>query len=75
MSDPNGLSYDQRGREPKIAYLADGAGDDVTLTLVKGGDHRLSTARDIALLTRTVSAFAEESDRSHRGALSGLRDK
>ena len=39
MSDPNGLSYDQRGREPKIAYLADGAGDDVMLTLVKGGDH------------------------------------
>jgi len=30
------------------------AGEDVALTLVKGGDHRLSTPDNIALLTRTV---------------------
>jgi len=32
-------------------------GDDIALTLVKGGDHRLSTPRDLALLTATVSAL------------------
>lgn len=31
--------------------------EDVTFTLVKGGDHRLSTPRDLALLTETVSAL------------------
>ena len=30
---------------------------DVQVTLVKGGDHRLSRERDIALLLRTVAAF------------------
>jgi pimeloyl-ACP methyl ester carboxylesterase len=29
---------------------------DVQVTLVKDGDHRLSTARDLALLTRTIAA-------------------
>ena len=33
------------------------AGDDIALTLVKGGDHRLSTPRDLALLSATVSAL------------------
>lgn len=33
------------------------AGDDVTLTLVKDGDHRLSTPRDLARLTATVEAL------------------
>ena len=34
------------------------AGDDVQVTLVKGGDHRLSRDSDIALLTDTVSRLA-----------------
>ena len=33
--------------------------DDVTLTLVKDGDHQLSTPRDLALLMRTLSALLE----------------
>ncbi|PYE86364.1 alpha/beta hydrolase [Phyllobacterium leguminum] len=33
--------------------------DDVTLTLVRDGDHRLSRTQDLELLTRTVSALAE----------------
>lgn len=34
---------------------------DVQVTLVKGGDHRLSREQDIALLLRTVAALAEGS--------------
>ncbi|GAB4357856.1 MAG: alpha/beta hydrolase [Oricola sp.] len=33
--------------------------DDVTLTLVKDGDHRLSRPQDLDLLRRTVAAMAE----------------
>ena len=33
--------------------------DDVQVTLVKGGDHRLSRPQDIALLIRTVEALLE----------------
>ena len=33
--------------------------DDVTLTLVKDGDHRLSRPQDLDLLKRTVTAMAE----------------
>ncbi|MBC8716286.1 alpha/beta hydrolase [Ochrobactrum sp. Marseille-Q0166] len=33
--------------------------DDVTLTLVRDGDHRLSRPQDLQLLIRTVSALAE----------------
>lgn len=33
--------------------------DDVTLTLVRDGDHRLSRPQDLELLIRTVSALAE----------------
>ncbi|MBN9045182.1 MAG: alpha/beta hydrolase [Rhizobiales bacterium] len=33
--------------------------DDVTLTLVRDGDHRLSRPQDIDLLTRTVSGLAD----------------
>jgi pimeloyl-ACP methyl ester carboxylesterase len=32
--------------------------DDVQVTLVKGGDHRLSRDGDVALLLRTVAAFS-----------------
>jgi pimeloyl-ACP methyl ester carboxylesterase len=32
-------------------------GEDVEVTLIKGGDHRLSTASDLALLSRTVEAL------------------
>ncbi|MCY1376961.1 hypothetical protein D9M69_644950 [compost metagenome] len=33
--------------------------DDVTLTLVRDGDHRLSRPQDLELLIRTVSGLAE----------------
>ena len=35
------------------------AGDDVEVTLVKGGDHRLSEARDLDRLGRTLDALIE----------------
>lgn len=35
------------------------AGDDVEITLVKDGDHRLSRPQDLALLTRTVAALLD----------------
>jgi pimeloyl-ACP methyl ester carboxylesterase len=37
-------------------------GSDVTLTLVKGGDHRLSTPGNLTLLRETVLRLAERSD-------------
>jgi pimeloyl-ACP methyl ester carboxylesterase len=37
-------------------------GDDLRLTLIKGGDHRLSTPRDIALLIATIEELALASD-------------
>lgn len=37
-------------------------GPDVTLTLIKGGDHRLSTPGNIALLRETVLRLAERSE-------------
>lgn len=37
-------------------------GADVTLTLIKGGDHRLSTPGNIALLRETVLRLAERSE-------------
>lgn len=37
-------------------------GADVTLTLVKGGDHRLSTPGNLALLRETVLRLAERSE-------------
>lgn len=39
-------------------------GDDVTLTLIKGGDHRLSTEAQLQLLGETVLALAERADQS-----------
>ncbi|RCS22306.1 alpha/beta hydrolase [Phyllobacterium salinisoli] len=41
--------------------------DDVTLTLVRDGDHRLSRPQDLELLTLTVSALAERIAASHFG--------
>lgn len=38
-------------------------GEDVTLTLIKGADHRLSTPRDLLLLQETVLALAARADR------------
>jgi pimeloyl-ACP methyl ester carboxylesterase len=35
-------------------------GDNVQITLVKDGDHRLSRPHDLALLCRTVAAFLDE---------------
>ncbi len=37
-------------------------GSDVTLTVIKGGDHRLSTPGNLALLRETVLRLAERSD-------------
>lgn len=37
-------------------------GPDVTLTLIKGGDHRLSTPGNLALLRETVLRLAERSE-------------
>lgn len=39
------------------------AGEDVTLTIIKGGDHRLSTAPQLQLLGETVLSLAERADR------------
>lgn len=38
-------------------------GDDIRLTLVKDGDHRLSRRGDLELLRRTVLELAEQADR------------
>ena len=38
------------------------SGPDVTLTLIKGGDHRLSTPGNLALLRETVLRLAERSE-------------
>jgi pimeloyl-ACP methyl ester carboxylesterase len=45
---------------PEIALRLAGAlrSDDVQVTLVKGGDHRLSRDGDIALLLRTIAALS-----------------
>ena len=37
-------------------------GGDVTITLVKGGDHRLSTPGHIELIRETASRLAERAD-------------
>jgi len=44
----------------KLAEAIDG---DVALTLVKNGDHRLSTPADLKLLERTLEALVEDVDR------------
>ena len=50
-------------RDPDVPYrhaltLADRLeGDDVQIRLIKDGDHRLSTDRDLAILTETVDAL------------------
>jgi dipeptidyl aminopeptidase/acylaminoacyl peptidase len=38
------------------------SGADVTLTLIKGGDHRLSTPGNLTLLRETVLRLAERAD-------------
>jgi dipeptidyl aminopeptidase/acylaminoacyl peptidase len=38
------------------------SGPDVTLTLIKGGDHRLSTPGNLTLLRETVLRLAERAD-------------
>ena len=37
-------------------------GDDVVFEMVKGGDHRLSTERDLTLLTHTVDSLCRMAD-------------
>jgi dipeptidyl aminopeptidase/acylaminoacyl peptidase len=41
-------------------------GADIRFTLIKGGDHRLSSPRDIALLLDTVEALAQASDSARK---------
>jgi hypothetical protein len=36
--------------------------DDVTITLVRDGDHRLSRPQDLELLTRTVASMVEHAE-------------
>ncbi len=44
------------------------AGDDVTFTLVKNADHRLSTPRDLQMLGETVLALCARADKAARSA-------
>lgn len=37
-------------------------GNDITLTLIKGGDHRLSSPGQLALIRETVLRLAERAD-------------
>lgn len=48
------------------------ASDDARLTLVKGGDHRLSSPADIALLVGTVEGLTAQTDRSSGVQAPGL---
>ena len=48
-----------RGRR-RCASRSRSTGDDVQVTLVKDGDHRLSRPQDLALLRRTVAALLGE---------------
>ena len=52
---------DDRDVPPEISFrlAAALASEDVQVTLVKGGDHRLSRERDVALLLRVVGTFWE----------------
>ena len=56
----------QRRLAPQLAWLVrrSGAlrGADVTLTLIKGGDHRLSSPGQLALLRETVLRLAERAE-------------
>ena len=40
------------------------SGDDITFTLIKGGDHRLSTPRDLQMLGETVLALCARADKA-----------
>ena len=60
---PVRLIHGQRDRdvpiEISLRLAASLRSDDVQVTLVKDGDHRLSRPQDIALLLRTVNSFSE----------------
>ncbi|HYC03020.1 MAG TPA: alpha/beta hydrolase [Azospirillaceae bacterium] len=64
LSCPVRLLHGQR--DPDVPWQVsldlarDLASDDVQVTLVKDGDHRLSRPQDIELLTRTVARLVEE---------------
>ncbi len=66
ISAPVRLLHGQRDRDVpysismKLAEVL--RSDDVQVTLVKDGDHRLSRPQDIALLLRTVTALCNELD-------------
>jgi pimeloyl-ACP methyl ester carboxylesterase len=44
-------------------------GDDITFTLVKGGDHRLSAPSHLALLGETVAALWARAEATHPGSM------
>ena len=59
--EPEGAGEGGAGSDGVAAARALGA-DDVTVTLVKGGDHRLSTDADMLRLIRTVERLSAKVD-------------
>ena len=61
---PGGFAIVRGGRRPgkqELDHIVDRlVDDDVVLTLVKDGDHRLSRPEDIALILDAVSRVTEE---------------
>jgi len=43
-------------------------GEDITFTLIKGGDHRLSTPHDLQMLGETVLALCARADKAAQTA-------
>jgi pimeloyl-ACP methyl ester carboxylesterase len=50
-------------------------GDDITFTLIKGGDHRLSSPRDISILVETIQALWLRASPSERSVPRGKSDR
>ena len=62
LTTVDGWSTAWRQALPELDVFGALRGADVTLTLVKGGDHRLSTPGNLALLRETVLRLAERSE-------------
>ncbi len=50
-------------------------GDDITFTLIKGGDHRLSSPRDLEMIVETVQALWLRASPSERQGPRGMSDR
>jgi alpha-beta hydrolase superfamily lysophospholipase len=50
-------------------------GDDITFTLIKGGDHRLSSPRDISIIVETIQALWLRASPSERSVPRGMSDR